>query len=141
MNKIELTYKRNSANKFDFKAIQNGNLIYGKTYSPKEDDNQVLMGEILVQTAQEWADKEIERNPEFKWHSFEEFKEWIGNAQLRKEASKRYDDLMFKEWYVNEWIIRTLPELDCIDYNRRLVNDWNIRSNTRTIRQNYGTSW
>ena len=31
MNKIELTYKRNSANKFDFKAIQNGNLIYGKT--------------------------------------------------------------------------------------------------------------
>lgn len=97
MNKIELTYKRNSTNKFDFKAIQNGNLIYGKTYSPKEDENQVLMGEILVQTAQEWADKEIERNPEFKWHSFEEFKEWIGNAQLRKEASKRYDDLMFKE--------------------------------------------
>lgn len=97
MNKIEITYKRNSKNKFDFTAKQNGKIIFGKTYSPKEDKNQHIMGEVLVQTMQEWADKELARNPEFKWNSFDEFKEWAGSPQLRKEASKKYEDLMFSD--------------------------------------------
>lgn len=97
MTKIEITYKRNSANKFDFTVVQNNNVIFTKTYSPKEELNQHIMGEVLVDTMQKWADREISRNPEFKWHSFEEFKEWACSSKIRGEAVKKYDDLMFKE--------------------------------------------
>ncbi|MDD9138347.1 hypothetical protein H7198_01800 [Fructobacillus sp. CRL 2054] len=102
MNKIEITYKRNSKNKFDFTAKQNEKIIYGKTYSPKEDKNQHIMGTILVQTMQDWADRELSRNPEFKWNSFDEFKEWAGNPQLRKEASKKYEQMMFSSEGIDE---------------------------------------
>ncbi|CUW06765.1 hypothetical protein [Leuconostoc gasicomitatum] len=95
MTEIKITFKRNSSNKFDFKAVQNENIIFSKVYSPKESDNQHIMGEALAKTMQEWADKEIERDPEFKWHSFEEFKEWAGNVQLRKVAVKKYQSIVY----------------------------------------------
>lgn len=95
MNKIELTYKRNSVNKFDFTAKQNGHVIFAKTYSPKEDENQHIMGKVLVETMQSWADRELSENPDFKWSSFEEFKEWAGSPKIRKEASDKYEELMF----------------------------------------------
>lgn len=95
MTKIELTYKRNSTNKFDFTAKQNDRVIYGKTYSPKEDENQHIMGKVLVETMQRWADHELSENPDFKWKNFEEFKSWAGSAKIRKEASDKYDELTF----------------------------------------------
>mgnify|MGYP004700620233 CR=1 FL=1 len=94
MTDIKLTYTQNTKGKYDFVAKQDGVILYEKTYSPIKSKNQHYMGIALVETLQKAADEEIEHNHNFKWNSFEEFKLWAGNAELRNRAVLHYHEMM-----------------------------------------------
>jgi len=92
MTDIKITYRANSRGKYDFVASQNGSIIYEKTYSPVKSKNQHLMSQALVETLQEVANDELKSNPAFKWESFEEFKTWAGNPEIRHRAVAYYKE-------------------------------------------------
>lgn len=98
--KIEITYIKNNKNKFDFTVKQNDVVFYTKVYSPKTAEDQHFMGYALAQTAQNDVNKEIERNSNFRWNSFEEFKAWIGSPELRHRAVQYFYDNI-EEWHKN----------------------------------------
>lgn len=92
MTDIKITYTPNAKGKYDFVAKQNGSIIYEKTYSPVKAKNQHLMSKALVDTLQQVANEELQRNPDFMWDSFEEFKSWAGNPETRKRAVNYYKE-------------------------------------------------
>jgi len=87
---IKLTYVENSKGKYDFKVVQDGDLIYEKTYSPVKSQNQHLMAKALVETFQQVVDETLSQNPDFRWKSFEEFKSWARNSETRSRAVDYY---------------------------------------------------
>ena len=92
MTDIKLTYTANSKGKYDFVASQNGSVIYERTYSPSKAKNQHLMSKALVDTLQQVANEELEHNPNFMWDSFESFKAWAGNPEIRHRAAAYYKE-------------------------------------------------
>jgi len=87
---IKLTYVPNAKGKYDFKVVQDGTVIYEKTYSPVKSKNQHLMAKALVDTLQNVANEELQQNPDFMWGGFEEFKAWAANSETRSRAVAYY---------------------------------------------------
>lgn len=100
MNKIDITYTKNNKGKFDFMVKQNDVILYTKTYSPRTAEMQHYMGYALIHTANEEAQKELQRNPDFKWTGFEEFKAWFGSPSLRDKAAEYFHEHE-EEWRDN----------------------------------------
>lgn len=92
MTDIKISYTQNSKGKFDFIASQNGEILYEKTYSPIKSKNQHLMSKALIDVFNIQVEKELTVNPEFMWDSFEDFKMWAGNPELRAQAVKLYKE-------------------------------------------------
>lgn len=100
MNTVSITYTKNAKSKFDFFVVQNGVKLYAKTYSPRTAEMQHYMGYALAETANNSAQRELENNPDFHWDNFEEFKTWLGNAELRNKAVEFYHEHE-AEWLAN----------------------------------------
>lgn len=100
MNTISITYTKNAKNKFDFVVMQNDLKLYDKTYSPRVSEMQHFMGYALAETANASAQVELKNNPDFHWDSFEEFKAWLGNPELRNKAVAFYHEHE-EEWMAN----------------------------------------
>jgi len=92
MTDIKISYMQNTKGKFDFIASQNGEILYEKTYSPIKSKNQHLMSKALIDVFNIQVDKELAVNPNFMWESFEDFKAWAGNPELRAQAVKLYKE-------------------------------------------------
>lgn len=92
MTNITISYTKNTKNKFDFTVNQDGVILYTKAYSPRTAEMQHYMGYAIAKTAQDAVDEELARNPEFKWHSFDEFKAWLGAPALRDRAVAYYHE-------------------------------------------------
>ena len=92
MTNIEITYTQNTKGKFDFVASQNGEILYEKTYSQIKSKGQHLMSKALIDVFNIQVEKELEYNPNFMWKSFEDFKVWAGNPELRAQAVKLYKE-------------------------------------------------
>lgn len=90
MTEIKITYIKNPKGKYDFECWQNKELIVSKEYSPIKSKNQDKLGIAFVDTLQQVANEELQRNPNFMWNSFEEFKAWAGNPETRKRAVNYY---------------------------------------------------
>jgi len=99
MTDIKIRFERNSANNYDFSVVQNGKVLFKKEYSAGVKDesglSQVAVFSGFTKYLQDLADKEIEKNPNFHWKSFAEFKRFEGaktqHAFLEHEAE--YVDL------------------------------------------------
>lgn len=100
MTEISINYVKNVKNKFDFVAMQDGKVFYRKTYTPQVEEMQHYMGYALSETANREAQVELQRNPNFKWATFEEFKSWVGNPELRDKAVAFYQENE-AEWRAN----------------------------------------
>lgn len=100
MSNITISYEPNNKGKYDFVVMQNGIKFYNKTYSPKHDEMQEYLGHSLVMAANIALTKEFNRNPNFQWNSFDEFKEWISSRTLRDQALNYYAEHE-KEWLTN----------------------------------------
>ena len=92
MTDIKISYTQNTKGKFDFVASQNGEILYEKTYSPIKSKNQHLMSKALVNVFNIQVEKELAVNPNFIWESFEDFKAWAGNPEMRAQAVKLYKE-------------------------------------------------
>ena len=100
MTTISITYTKNAKNRFDFIVEQNGVQLYAKAYSPRTEELQHFMGYALAETANTSAQVELKNNPDFHWGSFEEFKTWLSNPELRNKAVAFYHEHE-AEWMSN----------------------------------------
>ena len=81
---IELSFKKNSQNKYDLKVVQNGKLFFKRTYdSGKKIDDPIWKTQAdgfsaFVRFLQDKVDKEFEKNPNFHWKTISEFKLFAG---------------------------------------------------------------
>lgn len=91
MNHILVTFKKNTGNKYTFKAKQNGDVLYQKEYVADKTyndtdlvDNQAHAFAAFVDYVQDRINAELETNPNFKFDGLEQLKKFMG-AKLQKE--------------------------------------------------------
>jgi len=91
MNNILVTFKKNTGNKYTFKAEQNGSVLYLKEYTADKKyhdtdliDSQAHAFAAFVNYVQDRINIELESNPNFKFDGLEQLKKFMG-AKLQKE--------------------------------------------------------
>lgn len=92
MTNIKINYTPNSKGKYDFVVSQNDSVLYEKTYSPVKSKGQHFMAMAFTEILNEQVERELKQNVNFLWESFDDFKTWAGNPELRKQAVKRYHE-------------------------------------------------
>jgi len=99
MTDIKISFVKNSASNFDYKVVQNGKVLFKKEYAAKAIDemglSQAKVFSGFVHYLQDLVDKKLEKNPDFHWNSFADFKRFEGpNAQHHFwEHESEYIDL------------------------------------------------
>ena len=86
---IDISFKKNFKGTYDFSVIQNSNILYRKEYtcSSQPDETGVTQAQVFsgyTKYLQYLANEEIEKNLEFKWNSFDNFKKFAGSKTQRK---------------------------------------------------------
>lgn len=94
MTNIKFYYIQNAKGKFVFKLVQDGIIMFEKDYSPKIDRGQDLLGIAFVETLNDNIQKELQKNPDFKWKSFDEAKAWMAIPSRIDEALERKAAMM-----------------------------------------------
>lgn len=91
MNNILVTFKKNTGNKYTFKAEQNRSVLYQKEYTADKVyndtdlvDSQAHAFAAFVDYVQDRINIELESNPNFKFDGLEQLKKFMG-AKLQKE--------------------------------------------------------
>jgi len=92
MTDIKISYTQNTKGKVYFVALQNGEILYEKTYSPIKSKNQHLMSKALIDVFNIQVEKELAVNPNFIWESFEDFKAWAITPEMVVQAVKLYKE-------------------------------------------------
>lgn len=99
MTSIKINFSKNSTGNYDFTVVQNGKMFFKKEYSAVDRDEtglsqaQVFAG--FAHFLQDIVNKELEKNPDFYWKSFVDFKRFEG-AKLQHrfwECEADYIDL------------------------------------------------
>ena len=99
MTDIKISFAKNSTGNFDFKVVQNGKLLFKKEYSATVTDemglSQAKVFSGFAHYLQDLADKELEKNPDFHWNSFADFKRFEGAKTQHNfwEHESEYIDL------------------------------------------------
>lgn len=86
---ITISFKKNSKGTYDFSVIQNSEILYRKEYTCASQPDETGITQVQVFSGytkylQDLVDKEIEKNPDFKWNSFAEFKKFAGAKTQHK---------------------------------------------------------
>lgn len=96
MTDIKFSYVKNSKGKYTFKLIQDGIIMFEKDYAPKLDQNQHILSSSLVEILNEDVQKELDKNPNFKWTAFEDAKRWMSLPSRIDAAIQRKNEHMAK---------------------------------------------
>ena len=79
---IKINIVKNTKGKYDFSAVQNGKILYKKEYAASEKDEtgltQAAVFSGYCHYLQDVIDKELEKNPDFHWDSWSDFKKFAG---------------------------------------------------------------
>ncbi|QBJ03461.1 hypothetical protein HWC08_gp180 [Lactobacillus phage 521B] len=86
---ITISFKKNSKGTYDFSVIQNSKILYRKEYTCASQPDETGITQVQVFSGytkylQDLVDKEIEKNPDFKWNSFADFKKFAGAKTQHK---------------------------------------------------------
>jgi len=86
---INISFKKNSKGTYDFSVIQNSKILYRKEYTcaSQPDETGITQAQVFsgyTKYLQDLVDKEIEKNPDFKWNSFADFKKFAGSKTQHK---------------------------------------------------------
>ena len=99
MTSIKISFVKNSTGNYDYMVVQNGKMLFKKEYTASVTDEtglsqaQVFSG--FANFLQDVVNKELEKNPDFHWNSFSDFKRFEG-AKLQHrfwECEADYIDL------------------------------------------------
>ena len=99
MTDIKISFAKNSTGSFDYKVVQNGKLLFKKEYPATATDetglSQAKVFSGFAHYLQDLADKELEKDPDFHWNSFADFKQFEGPEAQRNfwEHESKYIEL------------------------------------------------
>mgnify|MGYP000871438722 CR=1 FL=1 len=81
--RIVISFVSNPSGKFDFSIVQDSMVFYKKEYMASGRDEttghtQAQLFKAYCKFLQEKVNKELAKNPNFRWKSFQEFKKFAG---------------------------------------------------------------